>query len=172
MSTDLPRAAARPVRPLLAEITQIAPVLDSAVTDDLVDGNGHMSLPHYVTTAARAVWARKLLLGLDEALQMGMTFFVTEQHGRYLAELARGARFTAHPRFMARSSRAVHTLTYIVDVDRERVACSIESVSVSVSQETRRSVDMTRTLADNLDAAIRDDAALPGSSSLCTGLWR
>lgn len=162
----------RPVFPTLEEIKQVCPTLDAAVTDDLVDPNGHMSLPHYVTAAVRAVWARKRTLGLDEALEQGMTFFIAEQHARYLGELVRGDRFTAHPRFLARSSRALHTLTYIVNVEHERLACSIESVSVSVSQETRRSVDMTRKLANNLDAAIREDAALAGPSSLCTGLWR
>ena len=162
----------RPATPTLAEITQIAPVIDSAVTADLVDANGHMSLPHYVTTAVRAVWARKRPLGLDEALEQGITFFVTEQHARYLGELVRNDRFTAHPRFLARSRRALHTVTYVVDVTRQRLACSIESVSVCVSKETRRSVDMTPTLAHNLDAAIRHDAAVPGTHSLCTALWR
>ncbi|NRI70049.1 acyl-CoA thioesterase [Rhodococcus sp. MS16] len=162
----------RPAALTLTEITQITPALDSTVTDDLVDPNGHMSLPHYVTAAVRAVWARKRSLGLDEALEQGMTFFVTEQHARYLGELVRDDHFTVYPRFLARSTRALHTITYIVDVTRQRLACSIESVSVSVSKETRHSVDMTQTLADNLDAAIRHDAALPGRPSLCAGLWR
>ena len=162
----------RPVTPTLTEIAQITPVLDQVVSDHLVDANGHMSLPHYVTAATRAVWARKRLLGLDEALEQGITFFVTEQHARYLGELVRDDRFTAHPRFLARSRRGLHTVTYVVDVTRQRLACSIESVSVSVSKETRRSVDMTQTFADNLDAAIRQDAQLPGSLSICTDLWR
>jgi acyl-CoA thioester hydrolase len=156
----------------LAEITQITAVLDSEVTDNLVDANGHMSLPHYVTLGARAVWARKRQLGLDEALAQGITFFVNAQHTRFLGELVRGDRFTVHPRFLARSNKALHTLTYIVDVGRQRAACSIESVSVCVAKESRRSTEMTQLLADNLDAAIRQDAALPGSPSLCTSLWR
>ena len=162
----------RAVFPTLEQIEQIRPTLDGAVTDDLVDANGHMSLPHYVTAAVRAVWARKRTLGLDEALEQGMTFFVAEQHARYLGELVRDDRFTARPQFLNRSSRAVHTMTYIVDETRQRLACTIESVSVFVSKETRRSVDMTRALADGLDAALRDDAALPRTSSSCTNLWR
>lgn len=158
--------------PTLADITQIASVLDSAVTDEHVDENGHMSLPHYVAAAARAVWARKRRLGLDEAQEHGMTFFVTEQHARYLGELVRDDRFTVHPRLLARSRRALHAVTYIVDVTRQRLACSVESVSVSVSKETRRSVDMTKTLADNLDAAIRHDADLTGGPSFRSFLWR
>lgn len=162
----------RPDALSLTEITQIPAVLDAAVTDDLIDPNGHMSLPHYTRAAARAVWERKRSLGLDEVLEQGMTFFVTEQHARYLGELVRDDHFTAHPKFLARSNRALHTITYIVDVTRQRLACSIESVSVSVSKETRRSVDMTQALADSLDAAIRHDAALPGSPSICADLWR
>ncbi len=160
------------VGPTVADVTQIPPTLSSAVTDDLVDANGHMSLPHYVTAATRAVWARKRPLGLDEALAQGMTFFVTEQHAHYLGELVLDDRFTAHPRFLNRSHRALHTVTYVVDVTRQRLACSIESVSVFVSKETRRSVDLTRVLSDNIDDAIRHDAALPGTPSLCTSLWR
>ena len=162
----------RPVSPTLEEIKQISPTLDGTVTDDLVDPNGHMSLPHYVTAGVRAVWARKRTLGLDEALEQGMTFFVAEQHARYLGELVRGDQFTARPRFLDRSNRALHTMTYVVDETRQRLACTIESVSVFVSKETRRSVDMTQALADSLDAALRADAALPPISSHCTNLWR
>ncbi|MGW6332919.1 thioesterase family protein [Nocardia rhamnosiphila] len=158
--------------PALAEIAQLPAVLDSVVTDDLIDDNGHMSLPHYVAAGARAVWARKRQLGLDEVLAQGITFFVNEQHTRFLGELVHGDRFTAHPRFLTRSSRALHTVTYIVDVTRQRPACSIESVSVCVSEKTRRSADMPQLFADSLDAAIRYDATLPVIPILCTHLWR
>jgi acyl-CoA thioester hydrolase len=162
----------RAAGPALTEIAHITPALEATVTDDLVDANGHMSLPHYVRVAARAVWARKEALGLRDAVNLGITFFVTEQHAHYLGELVHGDLYTVHPRFLARSDRALHTITYIVDVGRERLACSIESVSVCVSKDTRRSVNMTHLLADNLDASIDHDAGLPGTPSLCPGLWR
>lgn len=157
----------------MSDIVQITPVLNSFVTADLVDANGHMSLPHYVTVAARAVWTRKLSLGLEHAWDEGLTFFVTEQHARYVGELVLDDRFTAHPRFVARSARALHTVTHIVDATREKLACSIESVSVFVSMQARSSFDIIPELAANLDLAIAQDRTLPPDGHVtCPGLWR
>ena len=156
----------------VADVVRIPAELDAVVTDDLVDGNGHMSLPHYVTMGTRALWVRKKSVGLAEVWDQGLSFFVTEQHTRYSGELLVGDRFTVHPRFLARSPRAVHAATYIVDVNRQKLACSIESVSVFVSRETRRSVDIPPSLAESLDAAISNDHQLSGAATLCSTLWR
>ncbi|MGW6032730.1 acyl-CoA thioesterase [Gordonia terrae] len=157
---------------VLADIVSIAPALDSVVTEDLVDANDHMSLPHFVKVGARAVWSRKRDLGLDDSLALGFSFFVSEQHTRYMSELVLGDRFTVHPIFLARSRRAVHTLAYVVDVGRQRPACIIESVSVCVSKDTRLSADIPPPLAAELDAAVRADATLANFGTLCNGLWR
>jgi acyl-CoA thioester hydrolase len=158
--------------PSLTEIERITPTIDTMVTEDLVDANGHMSLPRYVAAAARAVWTRQQLLGLDLALDRGISFFVTEQHAHYLGEMVLGDRFSVHPRFLARSNRALHTATFIVDATRRRLACSIESVSVCVSLDSRRSVSMSQELADSFDEAIRHDGTLPDSITRCSSLWR
>jgi hypothetical protein len=81
-------------------------------------------------------------------------------------------RYTAHPAFLNRSRRALHAATYIVDRTHERLACRIESVSIFVSTQSRRSVDFPPALASELDAAIRHDSGLIDDPTLCKGLWR
>ncbi|MFC7504890.1 acyl-CoA thioesterase, partial [Nocardioides sp. GCM10030258] len=150
----------------------ISATLDAVVTDDLVDANDHLSLPHYVRAGARAVWTRKESLGLEEVWSRGLSFFITEQHTTYSGELLLGERFTVHPRFLHRSARSLHTMTYVVNAARDQLTCSIESVSVFVSRETRDSVAMPAALAESLDAAIRHDHGLPGTVAECSTLWR
>lgn len=158
--------------PTVDQIACIEPTLTGVVDEALVDPNGHMSLPHYVRAGARAVWERTLRLGLDEVLEQGMTFVVADQRARYLHELLGGDRFSAHPVLLTRAARALHTMTYIVDVDRQRVACRIESISVSMSLTTRTGIEIAPAMAVELDAAIHPDAAHFGSSSHDTVLWR
>ncbi|WP_404434320.1 thioesterase family protein [Microbacterium lacus] len=158
--------------PFLDGITRLPAATDTHVSGELVDANGHMSLPHYVTAGVRSVWNRALPLGLAEARADGLSLFVSEQHSRFLGEMLLGERYTVHALFLDRSNRALHTLAYIVDRSRQRLACRIESVHILVSMQTRRSLAFPSSFATQLDRAIHEDRNHVDDSTLCSGLWR
>ena len=157
---------------VLDGISRLPAATDADVSGELVDANGHMSLPHYVTAGVRAVWNRALPLGLAEARAAGLSLFVSEQHSRFHGEMLLGDHYTVHAAFLNRSNRAMHTIAYIVDRDRQRLACSIESVHVLVSMQTRQSHVFPSSFAAQVDRAIREDRGHVGDSTLCSGLWR
>jgi acyl-CoA thioesterase FadM len=158
--------------PSVAQVRQLDEVWSGRVHKRYVDENGHMSLPYYLDAAARTLWTRHQALGLDAAFADGKTFFVAEQHVRYVGELTKGDRFTGHARFMARSRSAMHSVVYLVDPLRDRLSCVVESVHVFVSMEHRRSAPITADLAKGIDADILIHAQLEWNVAGCGTLWR
>jgi acyl-CoA thioester hydrolase len=158
--------------PSVDEVRQLPTAIDSEVPERFIDENGHMSLPHYVSAAALALWERQRVLGLDALLASGISNFAAEQHIQYLSELRRGERFTGHTRFLARSAKAMHSVSFIVDSQRDRLSCVVQSVNVFVSMESRRGVDIPEQLAAAIDFEIADSDALSWTPSLCRELWR
>lgn len=158
--------------PSVDEVRQLPAVIDWEVPERFIDENGHMSLPHYLSAAAITLWESQRLLGLDAVLARGISNFAAEQHVQYLSELRRGERFTGHTRFLARSAKAIHSISYIVDSQRDYLSCAVQSVNVFVSMESRRGVDIPEQLAAGIDAEIAHAEALSWRPSLCSQLWR
>jgi acyl-CoA thioester hydrolase len=158
--------------PTATQVRQLPAKINRAVAADYIDENGHMSLPHYITVAAQTLWERQREIGLATAFDVGLTSFAAEQHARYLAELRLGDRLTGHVRVLARSDRAMHSITYVLDASRDRLACTVEGVNVFVSMANRRSTTLPDDIAAGLDADIAAQSALPWSADTCGSLWR
>lgn len=166
------RVVTRSAPPSVDKVRQLPTAIDWEVPERFIDENGHMSLPHYLSAAASTLWERQRVLGLDTLLAGGISNFAAEQHVQFLSELRRGERFTGHTRFLARSSKAMHSVSYVVDSQRDRLSCIVQSVNVFVSMETRRPVDIPEHLAAGIDAEIADGDALDWSPALCSDLWQ
>jgi len=136
---------------------------EGVASGDTLDLNRHMNAAHFFiahVTACRGVLAS---LGVDESYvaDRGMGTFAVEQHLRYLGEIREGERFSARPRVLERTDKAVHLASFLVNESRDALACVLEVVSLHVDQHARRTTAIPADIADRLDERIRADRALP-----------
>ncbi|MDQ2756761.1 MAG: thioesterase family protein [Actinomycetota bacterium] len=153
MSTQEPPVPPVPTAALTAsQVREVSASDTLEVTPDLIDDNGHMNIAHYFHPAARSVWRRLQELGVDDDYlsTRRLSLFTAEHHLRYLAEMRMGDRFSLRPQLLARSSRVVHGIVYVLDETHERLACTLEATFVHVSMDERHAVP----IADDVAAAI------------------
>lgn len=143
---------------------------DQPVGEEFIDQNGHMNIGDYFKLGTWAPWLRLVELGMDDDYipVRGMSMFTVEHNIRYVAELRLGERFSVHGALVDRTSKAVHAAGFVVDRERDRLACVLEVVYVHVSMSDRRAV----AIPDDLAAAIDADIASYGGDWLASAADR
>jgi acyl-CoA thioester hydrolase len=155
--------------PPFGDIAGLPIVFDEVVAADQIDENGHMNIRHYFGLGSWAVWKAIQAAGVDDAYMsdQAKSLFTVEHHIRYFGELRLGERFTVHERILARSSRAVHAMAFVLDREREKVASTLEIVYVHVSLADRVAVDLPDEVAEALDARIEAGRSLGWDAPVC-----
>lgn len=145
-------------------VAPLEPVITREVTTDDLDHNDHMTVARFFEAQVASVRARLASTGItaEYATERRMGTVAGEHHLRYLAELRLGDRFSTRVRVLARSERAAHLMSFLVNETQQRIACTLEVVVVHISQETRRSTPFPEDVAAALDAhvAISDELDL------------
>ena len=148
--------------PTYDQIAQLPAADEQVVSPDFIDLNGHMNIRHYFDAASIALWRICIAAGMDASYseERGLTMFTVEQHIRYFSELRLGERFTVHVRFLERSDRAVHAMSFVVAPEARTLACTFEASYVHVDMNTRRSVPIPDDVAARFDSQIDASEAL------------
>ncbi|WP_036516780.1 thioesterase family protein [Nocardioides sp. J54] len=139
------------------------PVLhEGDVTPDFIDANGHMNIRHYLDAGAFAADVLLRRIGVDDAYRASRRrgVFTAEHHIRYFTEMHAGGRFSAHTAFVARSAKAGHLLSFILDREHERLSCTVEIIVVAVDLETRRPADFPDDIAGRIDEHVAEATRL------------
>jgi acyl-CoA thioesterase FadM len=155
--------------PTTAQVRTLPAAFEMAVPDDTIDENGHMNISAYFKYGSWAPWLRlgELGMGEDYIPRRRLSFFTVEHRIGYVGELRLGERFAVHTGLVARTAKALHSVSYVLDEEHDRLACAMEIVYVHVSMETRRAVDIPDDLTGPIDAEI---AAYPWLAEAATGL--
>ena len=158
-----------PMLPTTAQVRTLPAPFTMTVPEDTIDENGHMNISAYFKYGSWAPWLRlgELGMGDDYIGRRGMSCFTVEHRIAYLGELRLGERFAVHTGFAGRTAKAIHSVSYVVDEEHDRLACTMEIVHVHVSMETRRAVAIPDDLTGPIDA---DIAAHPWVTEAATGL--
>lgn len=145
----------RPALPTMAQVTALPRLLDTVVTDEHGDANGHLNVTGYLALHDRAAWPWLAGLGLDPSASTDARGIMDlEHHLRYLAEVHVGDRVAIHGQLLARARRRVHGIWYLVDLTRDQLANTFEFVSVHVDLDRRRAAAFDADTAELLDAQI------------------
>lgn len=144
----------------------------TVIPDSYSDLNGHMNVRYYLDVQEEAAYAFFTSLGFGEAYtkRERCGFFDVEQHLRYHAEVMVGDTVSVHPRLLARSRSAIHYISYLVNLERERIANSFEVVMIHVDLDTRRPAPLDGAPADALDRRMELDRGLPWLPATCGGM--
>lgn len=156
--------------PSYEQVCTLPRLLETVVTDEHEDANGHLNVTGYMALHDGAAWHWLGELGLDPSTS-GRPYGIMdlEHHLRYMAELHVGDRVSIHAQLLDRAERRVHGLWYLVNDTAQRVANMLEFVSVHVDLEQRRAVAFDPATAQVLDRQVeeaRRDWPIPVSGSL------
>jgi len=162
-------AMSRPALPTYDQVLQLPALLEGSVTPDFIDANGHMNVRHYLDACARGADVLIRGAGIVDAYrnERRLGIFTAEHHIRYFGEMHEGGKFSVHTRFLDRSARAGHLISFLLDRDREALSCTVEITIVHVGMDSRRPVALPEDVAAAFDAAIRASDELSWPAPLC-----
>ncbi|WP_231985843.1 thioesterase family protein [Mycobacterium sp. E3247] len=157
------------ILPLAAQIAQLPCAITRNVSRDLIDGNGHMNVLHYLDFGSAAADAVVREIGIDDAYradrQLGL--FTVEHHLRYYSELIEDDTADLYARVLDRSPKVVHMISFAVDRHRKRLSATLEMVLVHVDLTRRLPVAMPVDIAAAFDKHVRYSSTLEWSAPVC-----
>ncbi len=128
-----------------------------------------MNIAHYFAEGSLGLWGLvgDTITGADYIARRGLSFFTVEHRIRYTGELRERQRYSVQSGLVARTAKAVHGVSLVLDRERDAVACTMEIVYVHVDMERRRAVTIPEDVAARIDDEV---AAHPWLAALATGL--
>jgi acyl-CoA thioester hydrolase len=145
---------------------------EQVVPAHFADANGHMNIVRYMELHNEAAWKHMSQFGLGEehALEGTAGSFEVEHHLRYLREVHVGDVVAVYFRTLGRSDKALHVMQFLLNVTREELANTLESVSLGVDMGTRATAPFPADVTALLDAQLRVDQALDWAAPLATAM--
>jgi acyl-CoA thioester hydrolase len=134
------------------------------VGPETIDYNGHMNVVHYRAAFDAGTDGLFAHLGLgpeEYNARTGATLMVVEEHTRYHAELAEGARYRVVARLVGHSAKALHYLLAMEDTDRGVLAATHEELALHVDLAARRSSPLPAGALARIEALEAAHARLP-----------
>ena len=106
-------------------------------------------------------------IGPDFFTDRRLGIFDLEHHLCFRSELHVGERVTLHGRFLKRNAKRMHGMMFVVNDDRDALACTLEYLATGANLATRRSDAFPPDVAAGLDAAIAADEKIEWQAPLC-----
>lgn len=155
--------------PSAAEVRQLDNLAEHTIPPDWQDQNGHVNIQHYQTLYEIGGWPMLGRAGVDadyfENRRLGI--FDLEHHIHYLSELHVGEHVTMHGRFLARDHKRLHGMLFIVNADRDELACTIEFMSISADLTTRRTNEFPDDILAGVDALMEVEKSIEWPAPVC-----
>ncbi|MCB1674957.1 MAG: thioesterase family protein [Halioglobus sp.] len=157
--------------PSLDEIRQLPADLTMAVPPRWEDRNGHVNVQHYLSLYDLGGWKLLENIGIDESYHECSNggIFDLENHIRYLAEIRVEEVVSVHNRMLGRDRKRFHGMLFIVNDTGQRLASTIEYLSIHVDRQQRRAAPFPDDMAAKLDDLLTLHNALSWSVPLCRG---
>jgi acyl-CoA thioester hydrolase len=146
------------------------PVTHRAVIPEAyLDEMGHMNVMWYTHLFSMSVGGVFELIGQNlayfEAHQAGS--FALETHVRYLAEVRVGQHVRIHSRFLARSAKRIHLMSFMVKEVGAVLAATSEFVATHIDMRVRRSSPYPPPIADAIDRLLAEHTRLAWPAPVC-----
>ncbi|MDI1291103.1 MAG: thioesterase family protein [bacterium] len=154
--------SARVQLPTFDEVDELPMELRTTVQAEYLDINNHMNIRHYLGLHVDAFDGPLFSdLGFGAAyVDRGLSFFQVDNHLRYLSEVRGGDEVSVHVRFLSRTEKTVHAVSFILNRSTSTLANTMEFLMLHVDLHTRRAVDVNRADMGALDQRIETDSTL------------
>lgn len=146
----------------LQQVRKLPCHLETEVTEEFIDYNGHMNVLEYLRLGALALEKRLESVGVTEEYrrERRTSTFAVEHHLTYQSEIHLGATVRAYPQLLARRGKVGHMFVYLIDETRDRLAGTVEAVFVHTHMDERRAVSFPDDITSVLDPEIERDVAI------------
>ena len=144
------------------DVRQLPLTHEATIPEDYLDAMGHMNVMWYTHLFSTAMGGMFHLVGLDwEHLEDdGAGTFALEAHIRYLSEVRVGHRVELHSRIVGRSDKRFHAIHFMVNLDKQDVSATFESVGAYIDLHARRMAQFPAEIAAKFDQYVEQHAAL------------
>ena len=155
--------------PNLNQVRELPPLLTLTIPADWQDINGHVNVQYYLRIYDLAGEPLMRLFGVDERHFHDDKFgyFDLEHHLWYLAEMHVGDVVTAHFRFLQQNSKRFHGVMFIANQTRSSLAAALEFVTSGADLRTRRTTQLSATVARSLSGLIDRHSKLAWAAPVC-----
>ena len=149
--------------PSFDQVDEVPSEVRRTVPAEHLDINGHMNVRHYLGAHVDALDGPLFTnLGFGLAyINGGRSFFQVDNHMRYLAEVRGGDEISVHIRFIGRTPRSIHAVSFLLNRSTRALANTMEFLLLNVDLRTRRTVDFDKDATHLLDQRIAVDSQLP-----------
>ena len=140
------------------------PVLETAVSPDWVDYNGHMRDAYYGLIFSYAIDRLMIDLGMDEAYRRDVrgTLYVVEMHQFFLKEAHEGTRVQVRARLLDADAKRLHVYFEMVHAGTSELLAVQESLQLHVIQDgAPKSGAFTADVQARVDAMVSAGAGQP-----------
>jgi len=155
--------------PTVDQVRQLPPQLSMKIPPEWEDRNGHVNVQYYVTLYELGGWNVLEAKGFDEDWfrRNEVSVFDLEHHLNYLAELRIGDRVSTYHRVLGHSEKRFHGMYFVVNDDREQLACCLEYVASNVDMRLRRTAPFLPELAQCMDELLLEHELLDWPTPVC-----
>jgi acyl-CoA thioester hydrolase len=155
--------------PSVNEIRQLPADLTMTVPLDWEDRNGHVNVQYYLTLYELGGWQIMQQVGIDEHYleERRSSVFDLEHHISYLAEINVGDTVSVHNRMLSSNSKLFQGILFVVNDTHDKVAATIEYLSVHIDLEKRRSAPFPVDVANKLGELLDRHGAMDWPSPAC-----
>lgn len=155
--------------PSATQVRELDLLAEHIIPPDWEDQNGHVNIQYYQTLYEIGGWPMLARAGvdLDYFGKRRLGIFDLEHHIYYLSELHVGERVTMHGRFLAKNRKRLHGMLFIVNADRDELACTLEFMSTSASLTTRRTNEFPDDIVAGLDALMDAEKGIDWPAPVC-----
>jgi len=143
--------------------------LRTTIPEAYRDGNGHMNVRWYAAILDEAGDPLHDRLGLGPKFHRdnGTGTMDLENHINYLHEVIPGERIAVVARLVARSTKRMHYVMFMVNETRGTLAATFECINAFVDLKVRKTAPFPPEIATKLEADVAAGAALEWQPPLC-----
>jgi acyl-CoA thioester hydrolase len=150
------------------DVRQLPLTYEATIPDDYLDEMGHMNVMWYTHLFSQAMGGMFQLLGMDwdRLAEMDAGTFALEAHIRYLSEVRVGHDVQVHSRMIGRSEKRFHAIHFMINLNKQDVASTFESVGAYIDLNERRMAAFPQQIAGKIDCLVQEHAELNWAAPL------
>ena len=155
--------------PSVEQIRQLKILASHKIPKAWEDQNGHVNVKHYQTLYEMGAWPLLSCAGLNknyfEERKKGI--FDLEQHLRYFNEIRVNDDVSVHGHVLDTNSKRLHGIILILNITKDKCACTLEFVASSVDLRTRKTADFPIDIQTGLRSLVMESKSIAWDIPLC-----
>lgn len=137
-------------------------LLQTDVSPDWIDYNGHMNVAYYVMVFDQAMDEFLNLSGLGKDYTLGGhgSVFALQNHIHYMREVSVSTRLGVNLQILDLDAKRIHVFFCMRDLSNDQVVSTSEILGIHVNAQTRRSAEFPASQRQRLEALLAEHSSL------------